>query len=294
MEGWHMGYMHINNLYKEQEILAFRECFAMEKIHGTSAHISWKEDKLTFFSGGESHDKFVALFDQEALIARFKETGVYNVTVYGEAYGGKQQAMSATYGPTLKFVAFDVKIDEVWLAVPRAEKFVDQLGLEFVDYVKIPTTIEAVDAERDKDSVQAIRNGMGEGKKREGVVLRPPFEVRKNNNGRVMSKHKRDDFSETATPRKVVDPEKMKVLEDAKEVATEWVTEMRLMHVLDKIEDYCIEKMGIIIKAMVEDIKREGEGEIVWSGAVQKAISKDTAILAKRHFQNQLKKDNAE
>jgi len=32
-----MGYLNIDNLYKAQEVLMFRECYAMEKIHGTSA-----------------------------------------------------------------------------------------------------------------------------------------------------------------------------------------------------------------------------------------------------------------
>ena len=40
-----MGYRHIDNLYKDQRILLFRECFALEKIHGTSAHVSWTEAK---------------------------------------------------------------------------------------------------------------------------------------------------------------------------------------------------------------------------------------------------------
>lgn len=29
-----MGYLKINNLYKEQTILLFKECYALEKIHG--------------------------------------------------------------------------------------------------------------------------------------------------------------------------------------------------------------------------------------------------------------------
>lgn len=29
-----MAYAHIDNLYKDQTILLFRECFALEKIHG--------------------------------------------------------------------------------------------------------------------------------------------------------------------------------------------------------------------------------------------------------------------
>lgn len=38
-----MSYMHIDNLYKSQTLLMFRECYALEKIHGTSAHVMWKD-----------------------------------------------------------------------------------------------------------------------------------------------------------------------------------------------------------------------------------------------------------
>src|SRR6185295_5043867 len=118
-----MGYLHISNLYKEQTILLFKECYAMEKVHGTSAHISWADGQLTFFSGGEKHDKFVALFDQERLRTEFEQRFAgFKVTVYGEAYGGKCQGMSHTYGTDLRFIAFDVQIDEHWLAVPKMDK----------------------------------------------------------------------------------------------------------------------------------------------------------------------------
>ena len=40
-----MGYLHIDNLYKNQTVLAFRRCFALEKVHGTSAHIAWRDGK---------------------------------------------------------------------------------------------------------------------------------------------------------------------------------------------------------------------------------------------------------
>jgi hypothetical protein len=30
-----MGYLHIDNLYKSQDILLFKRCYALEKIHGT-------------------------------------------------------------------------------------------------------------------------------------------------------------------------------------------------------------------------------------------------------------------
>ena len=63
-----MSYMHISNLYRERDILLFKECYAMEKIHGTSAHISFTPslkpgtEQLNFFSGGEKHENFIKLF----------------------------------------------------------------------------------------------------------------------------------------------------------------------------------------------------------------------------------------
>jgi hypothetical protein len=284
-----MGYMHINNLYKDQEIMMLKECYALEKIHGTSAHIAHKVDdqgfhQLNFFAGGCKHQRFVDLFDQEELAEKMRGL---NATVYGEAYGASLLKMRETYGEDLRFVAFDVKIDDCWLSVPQAAEFVADLGLEFVDYVRIPTTLEAIDAQRDRPSTQAIRNGMGDDKEREGVVLRPLIELTKNNGARLIVKHKRDKFMETKTPRKV-DPEKLKILADAQAVAEEWVTPMRVVHVLDKIEDPCMEKMKQIMAAMHEDIEREGEGEIEWSPAVRKAIGKATAQGVKAHFQAQL------
>ena len=216
-----MGYLHIDNLYKDQTILMFKECYALEKIHGTSAHIKWKwETKtVTYFSGGEKHANFTQLFNHEDLLQKFYELfPCSDVTVFGEAYGGKQQGMSGTYGKQLKFVVFDVSVDNLWLEVPKAENVCQNLNLEFVDYVKIPTDLTAINTERDKPSTQAKRNGIEEDKIREGVVLRPLIELKMKNGGRVIAKHKRDEFKETRTPREV-DSTQLKILEDAKAIA---------------------------------------------------------------------------
>lgn len=279
-----MGYLHIENLYKNQEILLFKECYALEKIHGTSAHIKWHEGKLTFFSGGEKHTNFVKLFPDN-YAETLKECPDF--IIYGEAYGGKQQGMSATYGKELKFIAFDVVIHDCWLSVPQAEDFCKSRGIEFVHYVKVPTDVDSLNAQRDADSEQAIRNGIGPGKKREGVVLRPLMEFTKNNKERVISKHKRDEFKETKTSRDL-DPAKLQVLTEANAIADEWVTVMRLKHVLDKMPGHAIEKMPDIIKNMVEDVVREGSKEIVDNETVRKAIGKKTAIMYKQLLQEAL------
>lgn len=286
-----MGYMHIENLYKNQDILLFKECYALEKIHGTSAHILWNSGEVKFFAGGESHEKFVALFDKENLAKVFTDLLHKSIRVYGEAHGGKQQGMKKTYGEVLKFVAFDVQVGDSWLSVPKAEEVVLKLGLEFVDYAKIPTTLEALDAEKNKDSVQAIRNGVGAGKLREGVVLRPLIEVTKNNGHRIISKHKRDEFRETATPR-TISPEQLVILEDAEKIANEWVTAERLRHVLQKFPaDSNVEITGDLIKAMIEDVYREGAGEIVESKSVKSAIGKKTASMFVLMMKQALKRE---
>jgi|SRR5579863_4855010 len=284
-----MGYLHIENLYKNQTIMLFKECYALEKIHGTSAHISFKDGQLHLNSGGEKHDNFVKLFDQEALAKGMADLGAMEVVVFGEAYGGKQQGQSWRYGKELRFVAFDVKIGDCWLDVPNAEQVARRLGLDFVHWKQVSTDIEALNAERDTPSEQARRNGVEGDQPREGVVLRPLVEFRMNNSDRVISKHKRDEERETKTARKVDDPAKLQVLQETEAIALEWVTETRLQHVLDKLpQGIGVEATGQVIAAMVEDVTREATGEILDSKEARKAIGARAAKLFKKRFTDAL------
>lgn len=269
----------------------------MEKIHGTSCHVSFRpsDGSIRYFSGGTKAEAFRAIFNEDDLIAKFKALNLpvdKDITVFGEGYGGKEQGMSATYGKVLKFVAFDVQIGDSWLDVPSAEKVVLSLGLEFVYYKKISLTnvvekdgvkhFVELDAERDAPSTQGKRNGVLEDKPREGVVVRPLVEMTLNHGGRVIVKHKRDEFRETASPRNIlVDPAQLAVLSKADEVANEWVTPMRLEHVLDKIPGHSMASIPLIIKNMTEDVLREGAGEVVDSKEVRKAIGSKAVALYK-------------
>lgn len=281
-----MAYLHIENLYRDTMILDnFKECYAMEKIHGTSAHISYKDGRVNFFAGGDSYDDFIKLFDEEELKKRFDAAVDENVSVhvYGEFYGGKIMSMRDTYGDDKRFIAFEVKIGDKWLNVPRAEAFVHQLDIEFVYYKRIPCTIEALDAERDSYSVQAFRNKGDEKKLREGIVVRPLEEFALNSGKRLIIKHKGEAFSERKSKRDtVIRPEKAFQLSKAREIAAEWVTRMRLTHVLDKLGVEPLRtNLGKIIPAMLEDVQRESEGEVEWTKEVGKAIGHATVELIK-------------
>jgi hypothetical protein len=280
-----MGYMHIDNLYKNQAILKFAECYALEKVHGTSTHIAWNGG-LSFHSGGEPHARFVALFDAAQLTAAFEAFGESKVIVYGEAYGGKQQGMRATYGDDLRFIVFDVKVDDTWLDVPRMAAVAASLGFEVVPWERTTTDLAAIDAIRDRPSEVAIRRGCGDGCAREGIVLRPIVEtVIGANSKRLIAKHKGTAFSERATTPKAVSPENLIVLQQAQAIADEWVTDMRLSHVLDKLPPVSIEDTRTVLDAMVADIYREAAGEIVESREATTAICRKTAQLFKAHLQ---------
>ena len=284
-----MGYAHIENLYKNQNILLFRRCWALEKVHGTSAHITYIEGQpLSFFSGGESHQRFIAIFNETILTAKFTALGHREVTIYGEAYGGKCMGMRATYGDELRFIAFDVRIGETWLSVPDAVQVVTALDLEFVPFIEVSTDLAELDGVRDAPSVVAQRRGCGDDKAREGVVLRPPVEVTLNGNHRVVAKHKREAFSELATPQKIVNAAKLAVLAEASAIAQEWVTPMRLIHVLDKLpRPIDMSATPHVIAEMTADVYREAAGEIVKSRDAATAIGRRTAGLFREWLQAQ-------
>ena len=186
-----MGYLHIENLYRPaaQTILLFRECYALEKVHGTP----WR---------------------------------------------------------------------------------------------KVSTDLAVLDAERDRPSEVAVRRGIAEPREREGVVLRPLVEMTTSNGSRIIVKHKGDKFSERATPQKVVDPDKLVVLTAAQAIADEWVTPMRLEHVLQTLQASGIDISDMattpkVIAAMLADVEREASGEVVMSRDAKTAIGRKTAELFK-------------
>ncbi len=292
-----MSYINIPPLWKDQTILMFKEVWSLEKIHGTSSHITWKAQGQTIHyhrgGGNTTHDQFVALFPEDLKQMLQAKFPAKDVNIYGECYGSYdiQGEVVSVYGEQLRFIAFDVQVQGIrqtkkgeveemlWLDVPKADKLCKEFNIPFVYYEKTSTDIAELDAHREKDSVQAIRNGMGTGHHREGVVLRPLIELTKNNGERIIAKHRRDEFGETKTPRPV-NAEEFRILEDAKAIAEEWATPRRLQHVLDKLpKDLTIRDTKTVIEAMVADIYREADGEIIQSEEAAKAIGTETALM---------------
>jgi RNA ligase len=286
-----MGYMKIANLSKDNRILnTFKRCYALEKLHGTSSHLIWNKGEIGFFGGGAGYEPFKKLFDAEGLTASLKAffpNGLPDkLVVYGEAYGGKMQAMSETYGKNLRFAAFDVAVNDRWVSVPYAEAIVKALGLEFVAYEEVSCDLETLNAHRDMPSRQAIRNGCGSDKMAEGIVIRPLIEFDYPNGERVIAKHKRPEFSERKS-KKDTDPTKQAETDTAEKVAEEWVVLERVRHVADRMRgalnrDLDMPDIRDFIAAMVEDVIREGEGEVEDTKPNRRAIGNLAALMYKK------------
>ncbi|BCS82761.1 ligase 2 [Cotonvirus japonicus] len=293
-----MGYMHILSLYKCPKFFElFPEVYCMEKIHGTSTWIKYiRGQPLHFHSGGESGPAFKSIFDEQFIHTKLNELAINNnwsvIKVHGEGYGGKQQGMRKTYGDQLKFIVFDVYVENVnpevkpkFLDIPEAEEFTHCLDLEFVDYVRGPNTPDWIEEQSNRFSVQAVRNGLGSDRPREGVVVRPITESVMANGDRAIGKHKNADFWEIKTRRPL--GERLKVVESVQEIVEDWVTDQRFNHVVDRVLQQktikLLEKsdIKILLNFMVEDVQRESEGEVIWTDALVKAIRKKTAVMFK-------------
>lgn len=263
--------------------MLFKRAAVLEKIHGTSAHlgIDSSNHHISYFTG-DNNEQFRSLFNEEDLWFRMENKP--NLIVYGEHYGAKIQSQSKRYGQEKKFVAFDVMIGGHWLNVEVAHKIVTDLGLEFVPFHLVDCTLENLDYWRDAPSEQAVLNSISEPQMREGIVIRPTFEFIDHHGNRVIAKHKRPEFSETKTQREVREhPEK----EKAYNVAEEWVTLNRLTNMISHHPYNKIEDTPDVIKYMIEDIIREGDGEVEDNKENRKAIGSAAAFLFKKYLQEE-------
>lgn len=287
--------------------MGLKEVYALEKLHGTSANISFGPDGLKLYPGGLKSEEFEAVlltkfdslkdleFAMNNAMFRHHEA-LLEATIYGELYGGKCQKMSDIYGP-LNFAAFEVKVTPIgrepyWLTVPSANYFTTMAGLEFVHWVRGPATLEWLDAQRDKPSVQARRNGMGE-KYGEGIVIRTINEERDRFGERILAKHKAEKYKECRTPRKP-DPAKQIRWSGAQKVAREFVVPERLNHVISHLEArgiYPVDKSftGDVVKETIKDIRAEESDEIDWTPEVSKAIGASAARLFHSYLREQIK-----
>ena len=165
-----------------------------EKIDGTNIRAIWQGGKLSF--GGKTDNASIPadlvkwLYENitpEKLAACFPDGG--DVVIYGEGYGAGIQR-GGLYGPTKKFIVFDVLIDEWWLKCKDIEDVCASLGLDTVPFLAETT----IDKACRFVAYGQMKSVLGEAPA-EGVVGRPAVEVRDRRGRRVITKIKAVDYA---------------------------------------------------------------------------------------------------
>ena len=166
-----------------------------EKIDGTNIRIEWDGKNLNF--GGRTHKTECPPHVNKALSdmcnrMEYRATfGADNVTLFGEAYGGKVQRQKGglTYSPVTKFILFDIFIEgDGWVDRGMVENMARAMGADCVPIVFKGTLREAI------DFVKSAPDSTIGTVKMEGLVLRPAVEQTAANGDRVITKIKVNDF----------------------------------------------------------------------------------------------------
>ena len=162
-----------------------------EKVDGTNIRLIWDGAKATV--GGRTDSAQISTFllkslepYLERLPVAFGETPA---VVYGEGFGAKIQKGGVNYiADRADFVAFDVRVGNVWLSRDNVEDVGEQLGCSSVPVLGYGTL---------HDAVRMCQEGFDSrwgAFPAEGIVARPEVELLTRRGYRIITKIKCKDF----------------------------------------------------------------------------------------------------
>lgn len=166
-----------------------------EKIDGTNIRVVWDCIEGTVKLGGKTDKAQIPTFLIATLQMKFPKDLFQiaypetSMTIYGEGYGARIQKGGGNYIPDgVSFIAFDVRIGEVWLERENVEDIAMTLGVDIVPIVG-SGTLEA--------GLYMINRGLYStfgGFLAEGLVMRPQVELCNRRGHRIITKIKHKDF----------------------------------------------------------------------------------------------------
>lgn len=161
---------------EELEALAKLRWEFTEKIDGTNVRVVWRPDdgnRLQILGRSDNatiHPEIVQYLMNKRLANWFPEIFPdidVPVCIYGEAYGAGIQK-GGIYSPVKSFMAFDVKVGDVWLRRADVYDVASKLGLKRVPFIMDGPLIRGVEKVK-----RGLQSHFGEFYA-EGLVARPP------------------------------------------------------------------------------------------------------------------------
>lgn len=178
--------------------LQFNDWIWTEKIDGTNTRIFW--DGHTVFFGGRTDqaqlpstlvNKLCEIFKTDEAEELFEQTfGDTPVTLFGEGYGGKIQAVGPLYGD-VNFRLFDAYIESSkrWINFNNICQIAKMFNISTVPYIGMGTIAEAIEYVQSKPQSTIGNCTM------EGLVCKPNIELLDSAGNRVIVKIKVKDFT---------------------------------------------------------------------------------------------------
>jgi len=314
-------------LDRRQEILSVKQVVACEKLHGTNFRVFFPAgiesiedvryggrneelalDDKTFY-GGRPKAWFTARPELlEKLRYLFAERGYGDVTIFGEACGtGIQKGVRYADEGEVLFRAFDIAIGENLATYDLFVEICDSAGLPRVPELwRGEPSLEAFDALLEKNSVEAVRNGLTgvDGKNvMEGVVIRSNPLLRTNEGEWLIIKHKASGFEEIAKARRLRSFQKGRdSLGPVQQFAADFVLPGRIKNAQGRLRDHGIDlchdmrDMLHLVPAIVADLHKECEVE--WQelrqqgfsdGQIRTAVTKTLSAVYRRMILDETK-----
>jgi hypothetical protein len=188
--------------YSKPEFEALAKCdwIFTEKVDGTNIRVMWDGTQAQPISfGGKTDNAQIPAPLLQALEKQWyphmellTETfGAKQVCMYGEGFGGKIQRGSNVYGPSPRFILFDILIEDYWLNRESISELGAKFGCEVVPVIA-RGSLELMVTQTELGL--ASRVGIGTA---EGLVGKPVVELTNSRGHRVITKIKCRDFQGT-------------------------------------------------------------------------------------------------
>ena len=289
-------YASIENSYRQKNINEIIErgyaakCMwsVSEKVHGANSSIWMSKDDGPKFARRtdflKEDEKFYChkeiLFDLQSTIWRlFGELvtdGAESLVVFGELFGGQyvhpdvpksnhsRVQKGVQYHPSQQFMAFDMKIDGLYIGTDRLLGLCRKHGIPHLEPLFRGTFEECLAFDTNFQSTIPAIFGLpplpeGIDNLCEGIVIKPDDPMFFPIGSRVILKKKNDKFSEKMHPPKEHrEPKDIDIVVAAQvDQVDMYLNDARLDNVVSKIGQLTIKDFGKIAKALSEDVMDE-------------------------------------
>jgi hypothetical protein len=269
-----VSYPKVKRMKPDSPIIHLNRAFVTFKADGTNGGVIWTQDNelltrsrnrlLTGDKDNHGFDEWVSNnIDVEPFRGQFD--GV-SLVIFGEFI--KNDILGRVdYGDEGRFRVFDVFINTVYLDWKDVVDVADKLNLDTVPYETMtnPTYDKCQEYVSNIEDPLAVDDADEEQRIGEGIVIRPPVELKYKNDRRMLYKVKSEKFEEVKKGTNKSSDKKEQQKTDEQKKLDQYITDSRVLSVVESMKEKDptleIERQitGEVIQAVQQDIREEAD-----------------------------------